>query len=461
MERDQGLGGHVGGQPRGEDSQHAVSSRRRALERVRAAIENGQAGPVLITGEPGAGKTWQARRLAALLPDDWRALFVDLATAMNGLEFLRLIGHALGVSVTNRLGAARLLLQGALQDEATDGRRWLLVVDEAHRGSSAVWDEIQAIINQLGGPAGFAALVVLGQTELARALSTRSHGAFASRLSLHVHLMPLDLDEARDLLGYPGRLGAAAEPALEALHRDARGNPGKLLHLAHARPGLWQPGSNHDRRRQARAQQRLAAANLTQAREPLVFEDEKPGNGEERPAAARSDAPPLIPAKPPIRDEDGLVEVGWDGDLESELVAAGGAPTGPRRPVADDPSFNEELIEDRYAALQAWAEWTRNQGQSTGENPVTQSAQPRRSPSETDVPEQATGSDQADTFDPADAAGPAPPFGPATAADPTGQFGPAAGAGPAAAIPPAGVRAERQHEFAPYSHLFTRLKSKG
>jgi len=453
MERDQGLGGHASRQPRRDDSQLAVSSRRRALERVRAAVENGQAGPVLITGEPGAGKTWQARRLAAVLPDDWRAVFVDVATAMNGLEFLRLIGHALGVSVTNRLGAARLRLQAVLEDEATDGRRWLLVVDEAHHGSAAVWDEIQAIINQLGRPVGFAALVVLGQTELARALSTRSYSAFASRLSLHLHLMPLDLDEARDLLGYPRRPGAALEPALEELHRDACGNPGKLLRLAHSRPGLWQPGSDHDQRRQAQAHERLAAANLAQPTEALVLEDEEavsnPAIGDERAAAARSDAPPLIPAKPPIRDEDGLVEVGWEGDLESELLGSGRAPTGPHRPLADDPSFNEELIEDRYAALQAWAEWTRNQGRSTGENAATPSARPGPSPSETDEPEEAIGSRPADTFDPADGAGPAPPFGPATAA------------GPAAAIPPAGVRAERQHEFAPYSHLFTRLKSKG
>ena len=34
---------------------------------------------------------------------------------------------------------------------------------------------------------------------------------------------------------------------------------------------------------------------------------------------------PLMPSKPPIRDEDGLVEVGWEGDLEDEIP-------GPRSP---------------------------------------------------------------------------------------------------------------------------------
>ena len=45
------------------DSPLAVSSRRRALDRLRAAVNEDQAAhPILITGEPGAGKTWLAIR---------------------------------------------------------------------------------------------------------------------------------------------------------------------------------------------------------------------------------------------------------------------------------------------------------------------------------------------------------------------------------------------------------------
>src|SRR5690348_9908553 len=124
MQRDQALGWYASRQPQGDDSRLAVSNRRRALELLRAAVENGRAGPVLITGESGSGKTWLAFRLAALLPTRWRALYIEPAMAMNAVEFLRLIGHAVGVAETNRLGAARLVLQDILQDEATDGRRW-------------------------------------------------------------------------------------------------------------------------------------------------------------------------------------------------------------------------------------------------------------------------------------------------------------------------------------------------
>ena len=61
----------------------------------------------------------------------------------------------------------------------------MLVVDDAHRASSEVWDEIEAIRNRLTQPASFAALIIVGQTELARASmiagSMRSRPAYTRR----------------------------------------------------------------------------------------------------------------------------------------------------------------------------------------------------------------------------------------------------------------------------------------
>ncbi len=199
-------------------SQPLVSSRRRALQRLRSAVDQGQAGPVLITGEPGAGKTWLLRKLVESLPTGLRSANVDLASAMDAVEFLRLIGYSLGVTIPNRLGQARLSLQSALQDESTDGRSWLLIVDEAHRGSAEAWDEIHAIRNQLGLKTGFKALVVLGQTELWRTMANRRFHGFATSIQANLHLMPLDLDEARELLSVSlrGRIGRGATPGRAA-----------------------------------------------------------------------------------------------------------------------------------------------------------------------------------------------------------------------------------------------------
>ena len=158
----------------------AVSSRRRALDRLRAAVEAGRSGR-----HPDHRRAGCRQDLAGG-PACWplasrvaQRLHVDLTRAMTALDFLQLIGHSLGLPLAERLGAARARLHSVLHDDDVDGRRWLLVVDEAHRGSPVVWDEIQALVNQSGRPGGFAALVVLGDTDLARALATRGFGGFA------------------------------------------------------------------------------------------------------------------------------------------------------------------------------------------------------------------------------------------------------------------------------------------
>ncbi len=146
--------------------------------------------------------------------------------------------------------------------------------------------------------------------------------------------------------------------------------------------------------------------------------------------AAPPRPPSLIPARPPIRLEDGLVEVGWEGDLEAELTRPEPPPieaeAGPRL----EAESGEQLVEDRYAALQAWAEWSRNRERS-----ATSAIEP---------------SAAADTF-----ASDAIARHPGTDPGPNPPGGPPADAGSA---PTPSLRAETPHDFAPYSQLFTRLR---
>jgi type II secretory pathway predicted ATPase ExeA len=421
-------------------SERVVSSRLRTLQRLRAAVANGQAGPVLITGEPGAGKTWLWRRLVEDLPVGWRSANVDLASAMDAIEFLRLIGHSLGVTIPDRLGGARLLLQSTLEDESTDGRRWLLAVDEAHRGSAEVWDEIQALRNQLGLTTGFAALCILGQTELTRELSTRRLTPVATGLSAKFHLMPLDLDEARELLARDEPDAYIKEHLLEELHRDARGNPGRLLRLAGLRPPTMRVDPDDALNREL-SPGRPAATGLAASRIMIASVPDRATSASAEAVASRaengrSNPPPLLPTRPPIRLEDGLVEVGWEGDLDSDVARGKEADTSPEDPGPEASSFDEEPVEDRYAALQAWTEWTRNQGRFAAIETTDDPASGLE-----------TGPDEVDC-------------GLEVASDPKELFAsqPSSTAESTAGTAIANVRAEAQHDFAPYSQLFTRLR---
>ena len=70
----------------------AVSSRRRALDCLRTAIEAEPPQPVLITGEPGAGKTWLIDQLCHFLPSTWRSARVDLTRATTPSTFFTCSG---------------------------------------------------------------------------------------------------------------------------------------------------------------------------------------------------------------------------------------------------------------------------------------------------------------------------------------------------------------------------------
>lgn len=433
----------------GESDRFAVGSRRRALERLRGALRDGLDGPILITGEPGSGKRWLVQRLVESLPATRQAADVELSAALDGLDLLRLAGGELGLKIPDRLGPARLALAAGLRDEQADGRSWLLVVDEVQRAGTTVWEELQVLANRCGRPGGFEAVILVGRTELVRDLS-RPGASARERLGrggLHLHLPPMDLDEARDYLAAltGGRL---PEAELEAIHRDALGNPGALRRLTEARyreflatasrpasSARVRPADTPRPGRPGLPDEGLAAANPSRQEwlggVPAVSPSPAVATRSLTEAAA-SRLPSLIPARPPIRLEEGLVEVGWEGDLEAELTRP--EPPAAVLPAAHEPAAmaeptaaaepQEQRVEDRYAALQAWAEWSRNRERPSPEPQTAGELDEAPADEETD-PESASG----------------------------------AGSATASSLASLGsLRAEPPHDFAPYSQLFSRLR---
>jgi len=417
-----------------------VSSRRDALARLRKNISQGGSEVALLTGEPGTGKTWLWRRLVQELPANWRWLSVDMSEALDALEFLRLIGHGLGIKAGDRLGAVRLELARALQDDSSDGRSWLLVVENAQNASSQVWNEIQALAHAMEASEGFTALVLVGPTELTRLLGTRRLTALATRMRTHVHLLSLDLDESLELAKSRGDLQNPDRSSLEELHRDSRGNPRRLLQLlgngiwATAAPAVTSQPAALPRLPEPPAQP-VAARSGTTA-EPVSRAIPAPDRGPvasalESPATAQQSRPPaaapLVPSRPPLRVEEGLIEVGWGGSLEAEeAVSAGDSiePTVAVPPACEEGELpSEEMIEDHYAALQAWTEWAKNRGRASSPNAPAASDQAVRE----QMADATTGTalEEQDTEE--------------------------------AFVPP-GLRAELQHDHAPYSQLFSRLR---
>ena len=327
-----------------------LPSRRPALDLCRLALSaherDGSApGPVLVTGEAGAGKTWLWRQMEPEAAGRWFG--VDLTPTNDPRDFYRLIAHELGLDGTAGPNPAtsRVGLVDFLAARLAEGERVGLVVEEAHNLSAEVWEEVRVLANRLDRPGGFAGMLLVGQTALAARFSTRPFAAIEARLAARVHLGPIDVAEAKQLLDHarPGR--AWADEEVEALHRDASGNPRRLLRMVRQAPSP---------RRAARFVEPPAIVR------PAPAELPKPAPAPE-PIRAAQTSPLTGPDRPPIRVEENMIEVGWSPDdlATSQDEPAEGAPrrSSPTVPVQG----GEEAVRDHYAALQAWREWAENQ----------------------------------------------------------------------------------------------------
>ena len=310
-------------------------------------------GPILLTGDAGIGKTWLLKRLIRQ-DHSVRWVTVELTPSDGPKEFYRHLARGLGMKTTACSGPSRLEIADLLSDRSADGERYALAVDEAQNLSEAVWEEIRVLLNHFDVEDGFARCLLLGQTGLVRQFASRSLSAIEARLSAHIHLRPIDIAETRIWLSFHHPELALLDLEVETIHRDSGGNPSRLSRRAASLA--------------ARARSRAKVATPEPSIELPKFTSETELD-DSPPKAMIPDRslvhPPLTgPDRPPLHVEENSIEVGWSADDEdsSDLNQAeiqdeseAGLQIHSRVEASD------QAVNDHYAALQAWREWTQNQ----------------------------------------------------------------------------------------------------
>jgi general secretion pathway protein A len=194
---------------------------------------NESGGFIQLTGEVGTGKTTVVRTLLSRVPHH-----ADVAVILNPrvtpVEFLLTICEELGLPVAeaDRSSVKQMVdaLNRRLLSAHAEGRRIIVIVDEAQNLSAEVLEQVRLLTNLETPTQKLLQIILIGQPELRELLDRNDLRQLAQRITGRYHLNPLSRDETQGYVRHRLRVaGATGEiftaAALREVHRLASGIP--------------------------------------------------------------------------------------------------------------------------------------------------------------------------------------------------------------------------------------------
>jgi len=258
----------------------------RALAYLRYGLEQGE-GFIVITGGIGTGKTILVRALFSELEGRNIMAAQLVTTQVEPEDMLRMVCASFGLAHEG-MNKATLLhnLEVIARTRFAEGRRILLVVDEAQNLPPRSLEELRMLANfQVDGRSLFQSFL-LGQEELRRTLQLPNMEQLRQRIIAAYHLNPLSLEETSAYIAFRlNRVGWSGDPefapeVFELVHARTGGVPRRINTLCDR---LMLFGCIEERHQLTRDDVRVVAAELEQ-------ESGRPGDAEGRAAVAESES---------------------------------------------------------------------------------------------------------------------------------------------------------------------------
>lgn len=277
-------------------------------------------GFVVLTGDAGTGKTTLINSVLSRLPANRVESSIILNPTLSASEFLE--GVMLDFEITDvpASKAQRLWkLQEFLARTHQERRYAVLIVDEAHKLSPEVLEEIRLLGNYESASEKFLQVLLLGQSELDPLLDRRELRQFKQRIALRLYINPLIQTEVEQYIGFRWtKAGGNGAPPFErdALSEVARWSHGiprlinsicdSALLMAYSERSLWV--------RVSYVQEAARSLGLIESPvlvEPLRIPEKTPGILAEKPelflkteAAAASATTGYLPVAPERQEDD-------------------------------------------------------------------------------------------------------------------------------------------------------------
>jgi general secretion pathway protein A len=194
---------------------------------------NESGGFIQLTGEVGTGKTTVVRTLLSRVPHH-----ADVAVILNPrvspLEFLQTICEELGLDIpaADRDSVKQMVdaLNRRLLHAHAEGRRIIVLVDEAQNLSTEVLEQVRLLTNLETPTQKLLQIILIGQPELRELLDRNELRQLAQRITGRYHLRPLTPEETKGYVRHRLKVAGSSEEiftpgALDEAHRISGGIP--------------------------------------------------------------------------------------------------------------------------------------------------------------------------------------------------------------------------------------------
>jgi type II secretory pathway predicted ATPase ExeA len=194
---------------------------------------------VILTGEPGAGKTCVLRALRHRLPQaGFRLTYCHNAT-LGRRDFYRQLCLALGLSPSAAAAAVFFAISSHVEDLGRERVHPVFLLDEAHLLHQDMLDHLHILLNYQWDSRALLSLVLVGLPELNDRLTLRRNRSLFSRIHRRVSISPLAPEDTVEYVRLRLRKAGCEREiftadALAMLHEAANGSLRDMDRLATA-----------------------------------------------------------------------------------------------------------------------------------------------------------------------------------------------------------------------------------
>jgi type II secretory pathway predicted ATPase ExeA len=192
-------------------------------------------GVLTLTGDIGTGKTTLINALLSELNSNVTAAHISY-TSIDIIGFLNLVGQAFQITESfDRAENFIYLFSKFLHKKFNENVHVLLVVDEAHRLSWEIFEQIRLLSNIEIAGQNLISFFLIGQNELNKKLLSRDCRAPRQRITIHYQLKPLSETETLQYCNYRLKVAGSqfeifTSQAIHEIYRFSRGYP-RLINI--------------------------------------------------------------------------------------------------------------------------------------------------------------------------------------------------------------------------------------